>query len=178
MGINIEIKARCNDHKTIEEVMQKMNFPFEGSETQTDTFFNVPIGRLKVREYNNKSAVLIPYIRPDVDKPRNSDYVLLDIKEPNQTIDILENMFGIRLVVEKVRKIYLYDNIRVHLDHIEDLGDFIELEGVVTQADQREETLQKVELLMELFEIKDTDIILNAYVDLLEKMKLGKRNDQ
>ncbi|KAA3614721.1 MAG: class IV adenylate cyclase [Calditrichaeota bacterium] len=174
MGLNIEIKARCKNHKTIEEVMQKMNFPFEGSEVQTDTFFNVPHGRLKVREYNNKTAVLIPYIRPDVKTPRASDYVLLDIKEPNQTIDILESMFGIRLVVEKNRKIYHYDNIRVHLDSIEELGTFIELEGVVTKSDQREETLQKVELLMELFEIKDNDIVLNAYVDLIEKMKLDK----
>jgi adenylate cyclase, class 2 len=177
MGLNIEIKARCKNHKALEEVMQKMNFPFEGAEHQTDTFFNVPNGRLKLREYNNKSAVLIPYIRPDVSTPRNSDYVLLDVKDPNQTIDILENMFGLRLIVEKSRKIYMYDNIRVHLDHIEDLGDFIELEGVITNPSQREETLQKIDLLMSLFDISDEDIVLNAYVDMLEKMKLGK-NDQ
>jgi adenylate cyclase class 2 len=174
MGLNIEIKARCTNHKIVEEVMQKMNFPFDGEENQTDTFFNVPNGRLKLREYSNKEAVLIPYIRPDVKTPRNSDYVLLNVKEPNQTIDILEQMFGIRFVVEKVRKIYLYDNIRIHLDYIDDLGSFIELEGVVTNVSQRQDTLQKIELLMELFEIKDNDIILNAYVDLLEKMKMDK----
>lgn len=178
MGQNIEIKARCKDLKLIEEVMQKMNFSFVGSETQSDTFFNVPHGRLKVREYDNKRAVLIPYIRPDVNTPRISDYVLLEIDEPEQTIDILENMFGISLVVEKTRKIYLYDNIRVHLDYIEDLGTFIELEGVITKAGQREETLQKIELLMELFQIKDNDIILNAYADMIEKMKKDKKNDQ
>lgn len=174
MGLNIEIKARCNDHSQVEKVMQRMNIPFESSEAQADTYFNVPNGRLKVREYGNKNAVLIPYIRPDLNKPRSSDYVLLDINEPNHTIDLLENMFGIRLVVEKVRKIYLYDNIRIHLDFIEDLGKFVELEGVITQEDQREETLQKIELLMELFEIKENDIVENAYVDLLEKVKVKK----
>ncbi len=178
MGLNIEIKAKCDNHKSIEDVMQKMNFPFEGSEVQTDTFFNVPHGRLKIREYDDKNAVLIPYIRPDVNTPRNSDYVLLEVKELEQTFNILESMFGIRMVVEKVRKIYLYDNIRIHLDIIEDLGSFIELEGVVTNFDQREETLQKIELLMELFEINDNSIILNAYVDMLEKMKLDDKDDQ
>jgi len=86
-------------------------------------------------------------------------------------------MFGIRLVVEKIRKIFHYDNIRVHLDYIEDLGSFIELEGVVTNPNQNTETLEKVELLIELFEIKESDIILNAYVDMIEKMKQDNKSD-
>lgn len=174
MGLNIEIKARCLNHKPIEEIMHKMNFPFKGTEQQTDTFFNVPKGRLKLREYNNKPAILIPYIRPDVNTPRNSDYILLKTDDAEQTIEVLSQMFGIRLAVEKTRKIYLYDNVRIHLDSVENLGTFIELEGVIKNPAQREETIQKIELLMELFDIKDEDIIINAYVDLLEKKGIKK----
>lgn len=171
MGLNIEFKARCVDHKSVEEIMHKMNFPFKGTQQHTDTFFNVPNGQLKVREYGNKTSELIPFVGPDTNNPRAKDFICLPVKDPNQTIDLFEEILGIRLVVEKNRKIYEYDNILINLDFIEDLGYFIALEGIIRKPDEREETLQKIELLMELFEIKDEDIVLNNYVDMIEKTK-------
>jgi len=174
MGLNIEIKARCTDHVAIEKVIQKMNIPFEGMQQQSDTFFNVPNGRLKLRESDTKGNFLIPYLRPDVKKPRKSDYVLLDVNDVDQSLNILEKMFGVRGIVEKTRKVFHYDNIRIHLDQVDDLGNFIELEGVIKNKKQKEETLQKIDLLMEIFEIKDEDIVINAYIDMLEKKGTSK----
>ena len=175
MGVNIELKAKCHDLKKVERTIQKMNLPFLENQHQSDTFFNVPKGRLKLRE-TKKGAWLIPYFREDSPTPRTSDYALLPIgNDIEHTFEILKKMFGIRAVVEKSRKIYLYHNVRIHLDTVEELGAFIELEGVVSAKDSRSATMEKIELLMELLEIKPQDILLHAYVDMLDNM--GKNHE-
>lgn len=173
MGKNIEIKARCTNLKNVEEMIYKMNIPFEGAEQQSDTFFNVPAGRLKLREYGNRPPILIPYFRPDEQSAKASEYALLKVENADEACNLLERMLGIRAVVEKNRRIYHYENVRIHLDTVTGLGTFIELEGVVGPSEDEEETLQRVELLMEIFEIKEADLITVAYVDLLEKEKKG-----
>ncbi len=167
MGQNIEIKAYCPRPETIEEIIQKMNLPFGGILHQTDTFFTTPRGRLKLRETDDE-AVLIPYLRKNQKGPRSSDYVLLPVEDPMLTHRILEEMFGVRSVVEKTRRIWFYENVRIHLDEVEELGHFIELEGVVDANNPGGPTLEKVELLMELFSIGEDDLIMKAYVDLKE----------
>lgn len=167
MGRNIEIKARCPNPGAIEQIIQKMNLPFGGVLRQTDTFYQTPRGRLKLRETDNES-MLIPYLRKNQKGPGSSDYVLLPVEEPMVTHRILEAMFGVRSVVEKKRRIWFYENVRIHLDDVEDLGNFIELEGVVNEKNPGGPTLEKVELLMELFGIVEEDLIMNAYVDLME----------
>lgn len=169
MGLNIEIKARCNDLQKIEKIIIEKNWPLHAIEIQKDTFFNVPAGRLKLREINNERAVLIPYFRPDSDKPREAEYVLLPVNEAEQTIKILKEMFGIRQIVEKKRMVYLYENVRIHLDRVDSLGTFIELEGVIKKAEQEKETHTKLKRLMDLFGINQQNIIKEAYIDMLKK---------
>ncbi len=167
MGTNIEIKARCPNLKKAESIVRDMNLPFMGKESQIDTFYNVPVGRLKLRKTQN-GARLIPYFRDDAKGPRQSNYALLEITDDvNQLSNILKKMFGIRATVDKTRKIYLYENVRIHLDKVTQLGEFIELEGVVSIVEEHAATLEKVEMLMELLEIKQDDLIIQAYVDML-----------
>ena len=167
MGINIEIKARCPNLKKAESIVRDMNLPFMGKEDQIDTFYNVPVGRLKLRKTQNGSR-LIPYFRDDAKGPSQSNYALLEITDDvNQLSTILKRMFGIRALVDKTRKIYLYENVRIHLDTVTHLGDFIELEGVVSMVEERTATMEKVEMLMDLLEIKKDDLIIQAYVDML-----------
>ncbi len=173
MGQNIEIKAYCPSPETIETIIQKMNLPFGGILHQTDTFYQTPRGRLKLRETGN-SATLIPYLRKNQKGPRSSDYVLLTVEDPALTHRIFSEMFGVRSVVEKTRRIWFYENVRIHLDEVEDLGHFIELEGVVDDKNPGAPTLEKVELLMELFSIGEDNLIMKAYVDLKEEKNAGK----
>ncbi len=167
MGKNIEIKAHNRQPAAIELIIQKMNLPFGGIRHQTDTFYKTPRGRLKLRE-SDDGAVLIPYLRKNQKGPRSSDYVLLPVEDPVLTHRILEEMFGLRSVVEKTRRIWFYENVRIHLDEVEDLGHFIELEGVVDKNNPGGPTLEKVELLMELFSIGEENLVMKAYVDLME----------
>jgi predicted adenylyl cyclase CyaB len=169
MGLNIEIKVRHSDLNTVEEIILKNKWPAGGIELQKDTFFNVPNGRLKLREINDEQAVLIPYLRPDSDKPRHAEYVLLKADDPDQTVDILKRMLGIRLIVKKKRRIFFYENVRIHLDWVDSLGSFIELEGVITKKEEQEKTHAKVLWLMKMFDIKPENIIKEAYVDIMER---------
>lgn len=170
MSRNIEIKAYCPDPQAVKDIINRMNLPYKGSFRQVDTFYNVPAGRLKMRE-DGENTWLIPYIRKNQKGPRESNYVLLCVKDADKTNDLLEQMFGIRLVVEKKRTVWMYDNVRIHLDNIEGLGTFIELEGVVDTFNYGAATLEKVELLMELFHITEEHLESRAYVDLLEEAR-------
>jgi len=169
MGLNIEIKARCRDLNSVEQTIQKRHIPFLENQQQKDTFFNVPNGRLKLRE-TEKGAWLIPYIREDSPIARSSNYALLQINDDlKNTMEILKNMFGIGAVVQKSRKIYMHENVRIHLDTVDNLGTFIELEGVVSTDNDRSASKQKVERLMKLLDIKQEDLLRHAYVDMLTK---------
>ncbi|MCB0281685.1 MAG: class IV adenylate cyclase [Calditrichae bacterium] len=169
MGKNIEIKAECTDPEKVESIIIEKGWKSGGVENQKDTFFNVPNGRLKLRETNENQAVLIPYFRPDMNTLRDSEYVLLKTDETRQALSILKKMFGIRWIVSKKRKIYFYDNIRIHLDEVDSLGSFIEFEGVISDDKMYNETQEKLEWLIELFEIAQEQIFKEAYVDMLEK---------
>ena len=76
-------------------------------------------------------------------------------------------MFSILCVVRKRRLIYIYKNVRIHLDHVEGLGDFIELEAVITSKKQQKDAQSILNFLMKEFNIQDNDLITNSYADLL-----------
>lgn len=167
MGKNIEIKANCADLIAFENKVKEMPVHFEGTDQQTDTFYVVPKGRLKLRESSLYGNILIPYFRPDTNDSKESDYSLLKVDDVQQTKLILQKMFGVRLVVEKERKIYIYENIRIHIDRVKKLGNFIEFEAVLSDGEQEKDNHLKLEILMKQLDISKNQLIANAYADLL-----------
>lgn len=167
MSRNIEIKARCRDLSLIRAKVAELNARHEGLEVQTDTYFKVPKGRLKLRESSRHPARLIPYLRPDSQQPRASDYALLPVDDPDVLKELLARMFGLLTRVKKERDVYWYENVRIHLDRVHGLGTFLELEAVV-QADKNiPEDTQKVEFLIQLFGLHTEDLIDVSYADLI-----------
>ncbi len=169
MSFNIELKARCSDLDLFEQNVLKLPHSFDGLDNQTDTFFHVPNGRLKLRESSLYGNFLIPYLRPDDSGPKRSDYSLLPVSDVSSTKLILNEMFGTLLTVIKVRKIYLYENVRIHLDRVQELGDFIEFEAVVEQETDVPENQEKLNTLIRYFGINESDFVSHAYADLLQK---------
>jgi hypothetical protein len=90
----------------------------------------VPRGRLKLREEPNAVAHLIAYERPDLAAQKESRYRLIEVREPTELIEALASVLGIKVVVNKSRRLFLFEGMRIHLDSVEGLGDFIEFEGV------------------------------------------------
>jgi predicted adenylyl cyclase CyaB len=169
MPRNVEIKARVWDvnavHARAEAVSDAPAVVLE----QRDTFFNVPEGRLKLREFPDGKGELIAYRRPDSVGPKTSEYFVYRTSQPTQLAQLLARALGVRGVVQKRRLLYLVGQTRVHLDEVEGLGAFLELEVVLAdgQAEMEGETIAR-RLLADLG-VRDEDRVAAAYIDLLER---------
>lgn len=169
MARNIEIKARANDF------ISQVNFGAQISDqqlvtlVQQDTFFNVPEGRLKLREFADAKAVLIFYHRINTQGPKLSDYHITEIGDAAGLKSVLEKAYGVRFIVKKVRSLYMLGRTRLHFDAVEGLGDFIELEVVLDDGDSVENGIAEAESLMRQLNIQADDLVDVAYVDLLEQ---------
>jgi adenylate cyclase, class 2 len=170
MPANLELKARCADLALARERARAVATRWLGVDQQTDTYFEVSAGRFKLRESSLSGAQLVPYLRPDAQQARRSDYVVIPVPEPERTRALLAALLGVRRVVRKQREIALFENVRIHLDRVEGLGDFLELEAVwdgdeTGEAEQR----RKVAFLRERLEIRDADLVALSYEALLER---------
>ena len=137
------------------------------AEAQTDTYFQVHAGRLKLREIEGQAAQLIWYLRPDTAGGRLSDYQLTAVLDPAALRAMLAGALGLRRVVKKRREIYLWKNVRIHLDVVEGLGSFLELEAVVTAEEDLAASQRHLDMLTDALGIRPGDTIAGSYADLL-----------
>ena len=164
---NIEIKAVCPNITLAKETAQKLHTEYVGILHQIDTYFNTQDGRLKLREINNSEAQLIPYYKEYTKGPMKSMYSVLPSEDPKTLKHILDKTLGTLTVVDKKREVYLIDNIRVHLDYVKDLGEFIEFEAVYTNPIDEEKEFEKVRKLKRTFNIQDDHLLDKSYIDYL-----------
>lgn len=165
--INFEFKARVHNINDLEDKLLKLNPRFIGVDKQTDTYFNVNTGRLKLRKGNIENS-LIYYERSNTSGAKQSDVILYQHAADNSLKDILVKVHGILVVVDKIRKIYFIENIKFHFDRVEGLGIFIEVEAIDKTGNMDISTLQQDCLkYAALFGIKETDYISHSYSDLI-----------
>ena len=129
--LNVEIKARCLDTKAFERILRSLGANFHGVDHQLDTYFRVSQGRLKLREGNIENA-LIHYAREDDSTgPKKSHVTLYQLGQRAPELkNILSNSIGILAVVDKRRKIFFIGNVKFHIDTVEHLGTFVEIEAM------------------------------------------------
>ena len=163
---NIELKAKCGCLDSVRR--QLVDFKAEYRETveQIDTYFNVPKGRLKLREINGGRACLVYYERPNSTESRFSTYQMWDIPNPVAFKDILSTVLGVKVIVEKQREFWLFGDTRIHLDRVINLGEFVELETVIRNQTKREAWAEH-QLVKDALGILDGDLIAESYGDLL-----------
>jgi predicted adenylyl cyclase CyaB len=166
---NIELKARLADLDAAREVARSIATNELGIQEQTDTYFRCPKGRLKLRQIEHALPQLVWYARPDEEGPAASDYRLVPVTNPETLKAALDSAYGIWCVVRKRREIYLYHNVRIHLDEVEGLGTFLEFEAVLSRDVDDERGQSQVADLRERFSISDTDLLAVSYSDLLAK---------
>ncbi len=164
---NFEFKAKVNDPEIYEHKLLTLNPVFHGEDCQTDTYFNVRHGRLKLREGQIENA-LINYDREDLPGAKASHVILYKHMPDNALKSILELQLGIKAVVVKKRKIYYKDNVKFHFDTVDNLGTFIEVEAI-DDKDQFdiEELKQQCSYYYHFFQLSDNDIVDRSYSDLL-----------
>ncbi len=172
---NIELKARDPDPDGSLQAALALGATDEGWLHQIDTYFRVPNGRLKLREESPK-AHLIAYNRADQAAARESRYRIVPISDPEGLKQALTETLGVLVVVEKARRLLLWQNTRIHLDKVRDLGTFIEIEAVADPAsDLAVEHLHASEL-KEALAITPDRIVAFSYSDKLLHASLGPRN--
>jgi homotetrameric cytidine deaminase len=154
---NLEIKARDADPSRSLERALALGAEDRGEIEQRDTYFARATGRLKLREQTPGDAELIQYRRPDESGPRVSQYRI--VPAPEGLKEALEATLGVLVVVEKRRRLLLADHVRIHLDRVEGLGDFIELEAV---GDEDSAAIDSLRVKLEIGEP-----IAGSYSDLL-----------
>jgi predicted adenylyl cyclase CyaB len=168
MATNIEIKARVDDFETLQARAESLSNQSLTILPQEDTFFNTEKGRLKLRIQAPDQGYLIYYERPDREGPKRSDYHLAETHDPENLKRTLSLAYGIRGVVKKTRYLYMVGQTRIHLDEVEGLGHFMELEVVMSEDQSDAEGQAIAEDLMRRLGIREEALIEGAYMDLLE----------
>jgi predicted adenylyl cyclase CyaB len=174
MPANIEIKARVRDFAFLQARAETLSDAPVKVIPQEDTFFNVPKGRLKLRQLAPDHAQLVYYERPDQDGPKRSTYHIFETADPHNLKTALSLALGVRGIVRKTRFLYLVGQTRLHLDEVEGLGQFMELEVVLRpgQSDAEGQTIATD--LMTRLGIHEDDLLKLAYMDLIEaKLEAG-----
>ncbi len=169
MPTNIEIKARARDFSDIRSRAESLSDTPVQVIPQEDTFFSVGQGRLKLRVRNPGPAQLIYYERANQDGPKRSDYSIFETPDPGGLKQTLGRALGIRGVVRKTRYLYLVGQTRVHLDDVEGLGQFMELEVVMRPGQPDSEGQAIAQDLMSKLGVAPSDLLEGAYMDLLEE---------
>ena len=171
--VNIEFKAKCPDQTTIRDILKTKQAKFKGKDHQIDTYFNVPSGRLKIREGTIETA-LIYYERLNQKGPKHSDILLYN---PNSSQiqslkDILKKTLGILVIVDKIREIFFIENVKFHIDSVKRLGSFLEVEAIDIDGSIGIQKLQQqCDYYLKIFEVSQEDLVAESYSDLIIRLK-------
>ncbi|MFC1619739.1 class IV adenylate cyclase [Candidatus Neomarinimicrobiota bacterium] len=169
MARNVEIKARIQDLATTRQLVSEVASGEPEILSQVDTYFNVETGRLKLREFSDTEAELIYYLRPDERGPTESHYRRISLSEPQSLRELLTGALGVCGTVRKRRLVYLVGRTRVHLDDVDGLGCFLELEVVLEAEESTDAGIAEAQRLMHLFGVSEVALVADAYIDLLNE---------
>jgi len=167
--VNIELKARLKDFDRAVQIASELQAEDCGAMRQIDTYFNARLGRLKIRQINGQaSGQVVAYDRPDKTEARACQYDLAEAPDAAALAAALERALGIRCVVRKTRRLFLWKNVRIHLDQVEGLGNFLEFEAVLGPKDDPAEARRDLAALSARFGVEREDILPASYGDMIE----------
>ena len=166
MARNIEIKARLHDALEVVKAVRP-RADYSSVLEQTDTFFNCPQGRIKLRQFGDGTAELMYYERDNVAGPKECVYWRSTVSDPTSVREVLAQAYGVYGVVDKTRQLFLIGQSRIHIDEVKNLGTFFEIEVVLKSNQTRAQGEQIARELMREFKIEEADLLRDAYIDLL-----------
>lgn len=164
MNKNFEIKIKLENAGHITSIRKSLKNYKPSVEKQTDIYYKVSKGRLKLRIINDKEGSLILYYRAEAKGKRISNYIISKTRDYTELDSILTKQFGVLVRVTKSREIYIHKNVRVHLDTVKGLGKFLEIEIIYKDLNSARKQMKGLITLLDLDEKK---FIKNSYSDLL-----------
>ena len=169
MPRNVEVKARIESVDALKPLAARIADHGPIEIFQDDTFFRCPSGRLKLRTFSDDSGELIYYRRADETGPKESFYLVSQTSTPAILRESLSSASGEAGRVRKLRTLFLSGRTRIHLDVVENLGHFLELEVVLGADESIEQGVSEANRVMELLGVRRSQLIEGAYVDLLSR---------
>jgi predicted adenylyl cyclase CyaB len=173
MPRNVEIKARLRDREGVEALVGERAHHGPERIEQADVFFRCDDGRLKLRTFADGTGEMIFYRRLDTEGPTQSEFLKAPASDPEAMTRLLGSALGVIGVVCKRRTLYLIGQTRVHLDEVEGLGHYIELEVVLENGQSTDEGSVIARELMARLDITERDLEARAYIDLLARTTSG-----
>ncbi|MBR8656576.1 class IV adenylate cyclase [Achromobacter sp. Marseille-Q0513] len=167
MARNVEIKARVDSLAAIEPIAASLSGQPPQAIAQDDTFFACAQGRLKLRAFADGHGELIFYRRADDAGPKESFYVISPTASPDTLRETLQLAYGVIGRVRKQRRVYMAGRTRIHLDRVEGLGEFLELEVVLREDESAETGMAEAHRLLASLGVKPAQLLSGAYLDLL-----------
>lgn len=168
-----ELKAKVDDLQEIRNKIVAMTAKPVGTFRQIDTYFQTPKGRLKFREINGSDKVtLIYYEREDIAGPKKSDVSIVEIQRPLALYikRLLDKALGVKAVVDKLREVYRYQGIQIHLDTVKELGTFVEFEKDTPKGKRDvDRGCRILRGLMEKIGIRERNLERQSYCDLVSR---------
>jgi adenylate cyclase, class 2 len=166
--LNVEIKARCPQPGQVKQLLQQAGANFRGTDYQTDTYFNAPNGRLKLREGNIENN-LIFYTRNNQAGPKSSSFILTAVPDAASLKAALTAAMGVKVVVAKKRDISYIDNVKFHVDEVEGLGHFVEIEAgnMLLPEATRQQLEAQCSHYIQLLGIEPEHLLTHSYSDML-----------
>ena len=175
--INVEIKARCKNPQLVRLLLRKHKAEFKGIDKQTDTYFKIKTGRLKLRQGNIENA-LIYYVRKNKKGPKDSFIRIFKTPYGQVLKELLAHALGILIEVKKKREIYFIGNVKFHIDNVPKLGNFVEIEAIdKTGSIKRNQLLEQCNYYLKLFKISNKNLISNSYSDLIRRSTSGSSDN-
>lgn len=171
MARNVEIKAQVDSLAAIEPLAAALSGQEPVVIEQDDTFFACASGRLKLRAFADGSGELIFYRRADDTGPKESFYIVSPTNSPDTLREALALAYGATGRVKKHRTVFMAGRTRIHLDRVEDLGEFLELEVVLREDESAEAGMEEARTLMAGLGIAPGQLLSGAYVDLLAERR-------
>lgn len=169
MAVNVEIKAHVDDLEALRERAERLSDRLVEVIRQEDVFFVVPAGRLKLRVLAPDVGQLIYYEREDRAGPKVSKYQVYPTVRPQALQVLLTKALGVRGVVRKERSLYWAGHTRIHLDRVEGLGEFVELEVMLEEGQTAADGETRARELMAALGVRADQLEEGAYIDLLER---------
>jgi predicted adenylyl cyclase CyaB len=163
---NVELKATDPDPARSLAVCRALPASEEGELWQRDTYFRAPRGGLKLREERPGRPHLIQFDRPDEPTQRESRYRIVDVGDPGSLLALLDAALGSTVTVTKRRRLFMWQEVRIHLDDVERLGTFIEIEAVAPAGSDLTREHQLVRELRDAFTIADDRVLAQGYAAL------------
>ena len=169
MRRNVEVKAHLDDMSQARQIAESLAAEYAGTLAQVDTYFSCGHGRLKLRETDGHPSHLIWYAREDRAVARTSNYCMVPVVDSESIKHALRSALGVRAVLAKRRDLYLWHNVRIHLDEVDRIGQFLELEAVLVDDVDTHQGHEQVEFLLREFGVSADRIVAGSYVDMGEK---------